>query len=506
MKFIDDFLNSITMYRLVLYYLALLIGVAAVLATFHLLPFSPLALLFSTGFLLIVCAIGNWIFAWAFDAPTNIESIYISALILALILSPIKSYHDLPIFFWAAGWTVASKFMFAIKRKHLFNPVAVAAVIIAFTTEGSATWWIGTAVMLPFVLSGLVIVRKVRRFDLAFYFFAAALATIFGFSLLRGNDLFTIIEKTFLDTPILFFAFVMITEPLTTPPTAFLQSIYGALVGFLFTPQLQVGFFSSTPELALVVGNLFSYAVSPKAKLFLPLKKKILANKQGDVYDFIFDLPEPMPFDAGQYLEWTLADVPIDDRGNRRYFTIASSPTEKEIRMGVRFYEPASEYKKKLLNLKPGQQIVAAQLSGDFTLPKDPNQKLVFIAGGIGVTPFRSMLKYLIDKKEKRDITLFFANKTVDEVVYNDVIDTARKKIGTKVYYLLSDAKKAPNNWPGLTGRLTPEILKKKVPDFMERTFYLSGPNAMVIGYEKLLANLGVKKKQIKVDYFPGFV
>src|SRR5579863_4717502 len=198
MKFIDAFLDKITMYRLVLYYLLLLIAVASVFGFMGILPYNPFSIIFSTVFLIAICWIFNKIFSWAFNAPTNVESFFISALILALILTPAKSFSDIGFLFWAAVLTIASKYILAIKKIHIFNPVAIAVVLTAFGFNGSASWWIGTASMLPFSLLGLLIVRKIRRSDLVFYFFLAALITIFGFSLLQGGNIVTTFKQVML--------------------------------------------------------------------------------------------------------------------------------------------------------------------------------------------------------------------------------------------------------------------------------------------------------------------
>ncbi|TGV95790.1 FAD-dependent oxidoreductase, partial [Mesorhizobium sp. M2E.F.Ca.ET.154.01.1.1] len=113
-----------------------------------------------------------------------------------------------------------------------------------------------------------------------------------------------------------------------------------------------------------------------------------------------------LAFQAGQYLEWTLGLDRSDNRGNRRYFTVASSPTEQSVRLGVKFYPKSSAFKQALGTMRPGGTIHAAQLAGDFTLPSDPKIKIAFLAGGIGITPFRSMLQYLIDRNESRPIVV----------------------------------------------------------------------------------------------------
>ena len=491
------------MYRLVLYYLILLLCVAFIYSLFGILQFQPFSLLFSTLFLLAICWVTNKIFAAVFKAPANVESVYISAFILALIIAPEKSVSDVVFLFWAGVLAMASKYILAIKYKHLFNPVAIAVVLTALTGVGSANWWVGTLPMLPFELLGLLIVRKIQRSDLVFYFFLATLVTMFAFTIARGGDLVKVVQEVVIASSIFFCSFVMLTEPLTTPPTKKLQSLYGAFVGVLFAPQFHIGSFYTTPEIALVIGNIFSYLVSPKTKIIAKLVEK--KQVSSDIFDFVFNGGKQFAFLPGQYMEWTLAHPGTDSRGNRRYFTIASSPTEKYVRLGVRIYNHGgSSFKKALLAIPESSQIVGAQISGDFTLPEDKSKKLVFLAGGIGVTPFRSMIQYLIDKDEKRSITIFYVNKRKDEIVYDDIFNQAQKQLGIKTVYTLTDKSSVPSNWQGSVGRIDAEMIRQEVPDFRERTFYLSGPHAMVVSAEKVLQGLTIPKKQIKKDFFPG--
>jgi ferredoxin-NADP reductase len=505
MKYIDSFINKITMYRLVLYYLIALFFIAIGFGLFGILPYTPTSLIVSAGLLLGISWGTNIIFAKVFQASTNSESVYITALILFFIITPFRSVHDLPLLVWAAVWAMASKYIFAIRKKHIFNPVAIAVVITAFGLNQSASWWVGNAAMMGFVVvGGLLIVRKIRRESLVFSFFFMALLTISLFTLLNKGNLLNTYQTVLLHSSLFFLAFVMLTEPLTTPPTKKLQIMYGAFVGFLFAPQVHVGTMYSTPELALVVGNVFAYLVSSKQKLFLTVMEKMHLSE--DLIDFVFSHDKKFSFVPGQYLEWTLPHKNADSRGNRRYFTIASSPTEKHLRLGVKFYEQGSTYKRHMANMDTATPIIASQLAGDFTLPKNPEKKCVFIAGGIGITPFRSMIKYAIDTNQKRPIVLFYANKIATEIAYKDVFDAAEKKLGIRTIYTLTDKNAVPANWQGNIGRIDAGMIQKEVPDYKERTFYLSGPPAMIEGFEKVLKETGIKKKQIKKDYFPGFV
>ncbi|HQT83050.1 MAG TPA: FAD-dependent oxidoreductase, partial [Candidatus Paceibacterota bacterium] len=130
-------------------------------------------------------------------------------------------------------------------------------------------------------------------------------------------------------------------------------------------------------------------------------------------------------FRPGQYLEWTLGHRFSDNRGNRRFFTIASAPTEADgmVRLGAKFYEPKSSFKRALGAMKLNDAISVSHLAGDFVLPKDKKKKLVFIAGGIGVTPFRSQVQHLMNTNDKRSVTLFYSNKTASEIAYKYIFD-----------------------------------------------------------------------------------
>ncbi len=218
-KTIDNLLNRITMYRLVLYYLIFLLSAAFILTGFGVLQYDVFGLLLSIGFLIAVCWIVNWIFARTFRVPTNVESVYITALILALIITPVQSPKDLWFLGWAGVLAMASKYILAIGRKHIFNPAAFAVALTYFTLNQSASWWVGNAAMLPFVLvGGYLVARKLERTQLVLSFLITAVATSIGIFIFIGGDLFSTLQKILLYSPLFFFAFIILTEPLTTRP------------------------------------------------------------------------------------------------------------------------------------------------------------------------------------------------------------------------------------------------------------------------------------------------
>jgi ferredoxin-NADP reductase len=155
--------------------------------------------------------------------------------------------------------------------------------------------------------------------------------------------------------------------------------------------------------------------------------------------------------------------------------------------------------------MSEGKGLLATSVMGDFMMPEDKNRTLVFIAGGIGITPFVSMLRTLLIKKEKRDIVLFYANKKEGEIAYKEVLEEARRELGVRVVYVLSDLTAIPGGWTGEKGFITQEIIETHVTAVVSSSYYISGPPNMVSAYSTLLQNMHVCKKDITTDFFPGF-
>jgi ferredoxin-NADP reductase len=301
--------------------------------------------------------------------------------------------------------------------------------------------------------------------------------------------------------PLLFMGTIMLTEPLTMPPRYRLQLIYGVIVGVIFAVGLHVGRVYGTPEVALVLGNVFSYATVIRQRLHLRLLGR--QELSGGVYELDFAPDRPFRFQAGQYAELTLPHMRPDSRGTRRSFTIASSPAESTVRFAMKFSTPSSSFKTSLATMRVGDYMYGSQISGEFLLPKDTTTKLLFIAGGIGITPFRSMLQYLVDTQQQRDIALLYVVSDSQAFVYTDVLQAAAQH-GLKTVYILSDLN-VPAHWQWESGQITQELLNRTVADYKDRRCYISGPNQMVVATRKILTSSGIKRKHIKTDYFTGY-
>jgi ferredoxin-NADP reductase/Na+-translocating ferredoxin:NAD+ oxidoreductase RnfD subunit len=503
MFILDNFLARITMYRLVLYVLIALVVVSSVLSFLTILPYNPLSVIISSLFLLFVCLLVNKVFSYLLKVPANVESVYITALILALIITPSLSVQNFIFLLTAGTVAMASKYVVAFKKRHIFNPAAFSVVVTGLIISGFASWWVGTLPLFPFVLVlGLIILRKIQRVSMVFTYLLVTVAGIFAFSLFNQVDFVSLLSQLFVFSPLLFFTFIMLTEPLTAPTKRRIQIIYASIVSVLLFPQLHLGSFYFTPESSLLIGNIFSYFASPNYKLYLILKsKKEIAE---GIYEFSFAKEQDVKFESGQYMEWLLPHKQTDSRGNRRFFSISSSPTEKNISITVRFNNPSSSFKKSLLELKEGDRLLSGNVAGEFVMPDDFKKPMVFIAGGVGIAPFRSMAKYILDNDIKTDIILVYSNREEKDIAYKDLFEKVKKN-GFRTLYVLTDEAKAPSKWDGEVGRLNKEILEKKIPDYKKRIFYLSGPQLMIDSFKGLLIGMGISRTKIKTDFFPGY-
>lgn len=492
MQLFDRILNRFTMYRVVLYGLMGFLAVAEMLALAGILSISAAGLLGSIAILMASCFGANKLIAGMLNVPYNTESWLITSLILACILPQATSWAHSGGLLLAGVLAMASKYVLVNRQgSHIFNPAAIAAVVMSTTGLLPATWWIATPVLLPFTtIVAVIVLRKQRKYTLFIVFAVTVLAMLlFLGSVLRGWSVISILHDAAASWPIVFFGSIMLDEPSTLPPTNYYQLLYAVLVGSIFGAQLHVGNLSSSPEVSLVFGNVFTVLVTPAAGAMLRLKS--ITQLSHDIYDLAFERPVKMPqFLAGQYMEWTLPHAKTDSRGNRRTFSLASSPTESDVHIGIRRANPGSSFKTALLSLQPGKYIRVAHAAGDFVLPTDISRPLLFIAGGVGITPMRSMIKYLLDTHQQRDIVLVYLTSAAQDAIYRDVFEQANV-IGLNTHYV--------------TSRLDATTLAGLVPDATRRTVYISGPDAMVSHYKSVAQHMGVPMHHIKTDHFTGY-
>jgi len=505
-KQVNKFLDGLTMYRTVLYGLFIIIATSFIfsIAKIIIYPITALA-----GSLFLMITIGFFVhraLAYLFKSAPSVESWLITVLILFLILRPAQSLAGYAVLALAVIFALSSKYILTFGGRHIFNPVAISVVTLSLLGSSEIFWWVGSRDLFWVVfIVGLLVVRKIRYFDMVATFILVAISS---YLITRGlsSQSPALLKNILTSGPIFFFALFMLTDPQTSPSVRRSRIIYATIVGVFYGLSFRLPPLYSSPELALIIGNLFAFFISSKYRLRLVLQKSV---RRGDyTYEFSFLPTRPLDFSPGQYLEWTLPHDLTDSRGNRRYFTIASSPTEQDIKLVVRiipgFY---SSFKRALLAMQAGDEIWVSQLLGNFILPEDNNTKLVFIAGGIGITPFRSMISQQIDNSQQRDVFLYYSSLSEKGFAYRQLFNQARD-FGLKPNYLIT-GRDIPDGWDSRTeqrqGFLSEEMLKSDMSDYQQRIYYLSGPMAMVSNYRRLLRKVGIPRNQIKTDYFPGF-
>lgn len=226
------------------------------------------------------------------------------------------------------------------------------------------------------------------------------------------------------------------------------------------------------------------------------MQLKLLEKRQvsSDCITFIFENSEHSTWKAGQYFRYKIENENADDRKITRYFTNAAAPFENKVQLTTRFVtEKSSTFKLDLQKLEVGGIIEANGPFGDFTLDEPAGKKYCFIAGGIGITPFRSILLQLDHDQKPFEITLLYANRN-EEIIFKDELDgLSARNSGLKINYVIN-----PN-------KIEDAEIQAAVTDFATTSFYVSGPEPMVKGIEETLLRLGAKEENLKHDYFPGY-
>jgi ferredoxin-NADP reductase len=229
--------------------------------------------------------------------------------------------------------------------------------------------------------------------------------------------------------------------------------------------------------------------------LYVIMKMKLVEKKfeTPDVISFIFTPAEPVEWKAGQFFHYVLHHEPTDDRGSDRWFTNSAAPFENHVRITTRIAaDKGSSFKNKLGSFPEGKNIEIAYVEGDFTV-EDVNQEYVFIAGGIGITPFRSILKQLDYEKKTIKATLVYSNRDQNIVYKDELEELAKKNPGLQIHYIFSPE------------HIDEKKIRELVPDLQKPLFYISGPEPMVESLGNMLKEIGIPEDNIKQDWFPGY-
>lgn len=494
-------IDNTTMYRVVLYTLGTWAIAAFVFSFFGLVFFSLSTLLLSLITIVGTSVLAHYILRFGSGASAaNVESSLITALILFFVLEPGSDMVSLASLAIITTIAILSKYILRWRHVHILNPVAVGIVASELLGVGFATWWIGAPVFfLLLLIGGAIITQKIRRWPMVATALGVGFVSYVTIALWAGTFTSTTLTSYWYSWPMLFFVTVMVTEPLSTPAGVKYQLWYATFIGVLSAIPFSLGFIDNSLALTLLIANAVVFPLQLPGRPRLTLKS--ITEVADHIYELVFTPSFRFSFLPGQYLEWAVPHSSVDSRGIRRYFTIASAPESSDVVLGVKMYPEPSSFKTALASLAPGDSILVSSLDGDFTLPTEPSaQPLVFMAGGIGVTPYRSMIEHLIATDTKVDATLFYFVRTEAEIAWPTLWEAGRA-IGLNTVYVVGEPSAT---WTGETGTLTPELVTRYVAKPHQATFYLSGPPGMVRAFTSQLTAEGISSDKIKRDYFPG--
>jgi ferredoxin-NADP reductase len=218
----------------------------------------------------------------------------------------------------------------------------------------------------------------------------------------------------------------------------------------------------------------------------------------------IFDLQgEEVDFRPGQYFWVELLDPPYDDeKGARRHISVVTSPTERGI-LGLCTRLRDSAFKRSLVELPVGTEVEVEQPKGNFALPEDTGPHYVFVAGGIGITVFRSMLRYIDDTGEPYRVTLVYSNRDRESTAFLDELEELDARAD---WFRLVATMTQDSGWGGETRRVDADMLAEVIgDDLASHRFLVAGPPAMTEGVVDALKGAGVPEERILSDGFSGY-
>lgn len=220
---------------------------------------------------------------------------------------------------------------------------------------------------------------------------------------------------------------------------------------------------------------------------------------------FSFAKPDGFNFKPGQSADLTLLDPPeTDAEGNVRTFSIVSAPSENDLAFATRMRDTA--FKRVLRNMAPGTEIKIEGPMGSFNLHKNAAKPAVLLAGGIGITPFMSMVREAARQKDPHQIYLFYSNRRPEDTAFLEELKALAKQnpnfhlVGT-----MTEVEKSKQSWDGERGFIDAAMLKRRLAELNGPIYYTAGPPAMVAAMRDMLVKAGVDEDDIRAEDFAGY-
>lgn len=227
-------------------------------------------------------------------------------------------------------------------------------------------------------------------------------------------------------------------------------------------------------------------------------------------YEYTFEKPEGFHFLAGQHIRMSLVNPPkTDAKGDSRFFTMASTPDEPDLKFTWRITDSA--FKQVIDRMQPGEKIVVQKMLGEapkgsFVLHDNVAVPAVFIVGGIGIVPAYAMVKDSIKRKLGHTMYLFYSNRRPEDAAYlSELQELAQQNPNFKLIATMTEPEKSVQKWNGETGFINQVMLQKHVSELRTPIYYISGLPEMVSAILKVLDEAGVSKDNIHAEEFTGF-
>lgn len=225
----------------------------------------------------------------------------------------------------------------------------------------------------------------------------------------------------------------------------------------------------------------------------LELLRKI--ESTDEITSFYFKKPSGFHYKPGQYVKVTVKLEVDDSKGNTRFFTLSSSPSEDYLMIATKM-QP-SEFKKKLYELEIGERLQIRGPYGSFVFDADTKKVHVFIAGGMGITPFRSMIRFSVDESLEVPMILIYSyNSTNNAVFLDELRDVTQKNPRLTTYFIDSSQH----------GHIDSQMIKKSLENYKNCVYYITGPTEMVDEVSAILSTLKVPESDVSKEYFSGYM
>jgi ferredoxin-NADP reductase len=220
----------------------------------------------------------------------------------------------------------------------------------------------------------------------------------------------------------------------------------------------------------------------------------------------VFGRPEGFVFEAGQYVALKFEPqqlVAQDERGGVRSFSLASAPGDDEICFVMR--EGITGFKKTMWSLQPGDTVGCTKAVGHCTLPplSDSSRPIVLLAGGVGIAPVRSVLRYASQVKDPRSYSLFYSNRYIKDAAFHAELLEWPLSQFTYVW-TLSDEAEPPKGRNEERGYITADMIRKHLPEWQSAHYYVIGAPGFATAMKTLLLDMGISEAEIKIDPFTG--